>query len=120
MQPALGDRLFDLVTGAFVVSWAIGWVILLVVMGLQYVFPKREAALEQVLPVREGLRSRTEVHGLSGLTLLALRLVATWLGWAPRLRLAIPVTTNFVPDLHQSRSWGDVGTASVAEFGRGP
>jgi len=91
MQPALGDRLFDFVTSAFVVAWAIGWVILLVVMALQYAFPKREGALEQILQ-RFGkvLGPTLKYTGLAALALLALRLIATWLGWAPPFAVGDP------------------------------
>ena len=83
MQQALGDRLFDLAIEVFFLSWAAGWVVLLVVMALQYVLPAREAALERILQ-RFGrvLAPALKYTGLAALTLFALRLVATWLGWA--------------------------------------
>ena len=91
MQQALGDRLFDFIAGAFVVLWTAGWVVLLLVMALQYVLPKREAALENVLQ-RFGrlLAPALTYTGLAALVLLALRLVATWLGWAPPFSVGDP------------------------------
>lgn len=84
MQPALGDRLFDLIVQIFVACWAIGWVVLLVVMALQYVFPKRAPTLERVLQsIGKMLGPVLKYTGLAALVLLALRLVASWLGWAP-------------------------------------
>lgn len=84
MQPALGDRLFDFVIFAFFACWAIGWLILLTVMGLQYLLPTREAGLEHALQVTGNVLGPVLKYTLwAGGILLAIRVVASWLGWAP-------------------------------------
>jgi hypothetical protein len=49
MQPPLGDRLFDLAVMIFIACWAIGWIVLLGLTALQYVFPKRADVLERAM-----------------------------------------------------------------------
>ncbi|MGE4183209.1 MAG: hypothetical protein AB7J34_25605 [Limisphaerales bacterium] len=84
MQLPLGDRLFDFVIQVFIVTWAIGWVVALVVMTLQWAFPRRAFALERALQSTGILLGPIlKYTGLAALALLALRLVASWLGWAP-------------------------------------
>jgi cytochrome b561 len=80
----LGDRLFDLIIQVFIACWAIGWIVLLVVMALQYMFPKRASAFERALQSMGKVLSPVLYYtGIAALVLVALRLVASWLGWAP-------------------------------------
>lgn len=75
----LGDRLVDLLVLVFVASWAIGWVVLLLIIALQYVLPTRASTLERILQFTgRTLDPILKYAGMAALVLLALRLFAGW------------------------------------------
>lgn len=90
MQQPLGDRLFDLAIGVCFVIWALGWVAALGVMALQALFPKHkdeiETRFQSLMKAAEPVTGPAfKYAGLTVLVLLAVRIAASLLGWAPPL-----------------------------------
>ena len=91
MQRALGDTLLDLVLLVLGTCWAMGWLVLLGLMGLQYLFPKRAARLEHALQVTGKILGPILKYAFwTACILFALRLVAGWLAWAPPIPAGDP------------------------------
>jgi len=83
---SLGDKLFDIFAVTFAVIFFAGWVLLLAIMLLKYVFPNKQDSLEIFLRKTSmplGLIQKYSGYGM--LILLAIRFIAALLGWGPPL-----------------------------------
>jgi hypothetical protein len=86
MDEPLGDKLFDITVTVLIVGWAVGWVLLLLGMLVEKLFPALELRTEQFLRTAGTLIEKTQKYALiAAAILLLIRLVAGWLGWAPPL-----------------------------------
>ncbi len=84
LKGSLGDKLIDIAVFLIVISFVVGWVILLASLALEKIFPKSENKIENFLqnvskPIGFILKYSIIVLG----TLFGLYFVAAILGWAP-------------------------------------
>lgn len=81
-----GDQLLRLATILLAAFWALGWVLLLVITALEHALPNREKGLERVRQTTARLLEPPLKYALWAVgILLAIRIIAEFLGWAPLL-----------------------------------
>jgi hypothetical protein len=81
---ALGDRLVDIAIFTLMGGLGLGWALLLGTMGVQALFPQSAARAERVLQATSKWLNPTLKYALwVVLALVAVRFVASLLGWAP-------------------------------------
>ena len=86
MKEPLGDTLFWLATIILGLTFIAGWVVLIVVMLLQWLFPKFDNKFEAFLQTVSkplGLIQKYSIYAI--VILFLIRLIVGWLGWAPPL-----------------------------------
>lgn len=90
MNSPIGDKLFDITIITFVCVIATGWVILILTTIIQWLFPSIADSMESIFQrIMKPLSIIQKYSIIVGLGLLALRLVAGWLGWAAPLDLTL-------------------------------
>ena len=82
MAEPLGDKIIQLLMYIFAVSWGLGWVILVLIMLFEKLFPNFERKGESFLKTIEKFLSPIMKYSLIAVAILILiQLLATWLGW---------------------------------------
>jgi hypothetical protein len=82
MAEPLGDKIIQLLMSIFAVSWGLGWVILLLIMLFEKLFPNFERKGESFLKIIGKFLSPIMKYSLIAVGILILiQLLATWLGW---------------------------------------
>jgi len=86
MKEPLGDNLLWIVITIFCSVIIFGWLILLVTIFLQWLFPKFEDRIEMFLQLISNPLGIIQKYSIWGaLILFLIRLFAGWLGWAEPL-----------------------------------
>jgi hypothetical protein len=86
MKETLGDKLFWIATIVFCSVFVLGWILLIGIILLQWLFPVWAEKLDKLLKMIAkplGLIQRYSI--IAAVTLFLCRLVAGWLGWATPL-----------------------------------
>lgn len=86
MNQPLGEIVFDILIAVLILTWGIGWIVLLATMSIQKMFPSLEPRAEGFLQNSGRLIGRIQqVMLVTAAILLLIKLLASWLGWAPSL-----------------------------------
>lgn len=86
MDKPIGGILFMISVWAFAFTFVFGWVVLIVVALLQWMFPKHEHKLDSFLKRIMDPLGKLQKYSLWALgVLFVIRILAGWLGWAEPL-----------------------------------
>jgi len=85
MTEPLGDKIVSWLMYIFVSFWGLGWILLLLIMLIQKIFPKLENKSEKILKTLGNIIGKIMKYSLIAVGVLLLiqlmGIVAKWLGW---------------------------------------